>query len=140
MEKPVIFINILFRRPCEAAAVSYKVLDIFREISRKCIMCYQPNINMKKEFEIIQFVSKLYFSKFHLLTGFMNPAWWVGSGMHFQDCEHLQKSRVEPWKNVNIYILRKMEFSGMKYLHQRQRTKMFLNVTVPPSLPPRSLK
>ena len=38
MEDPVIFINILFRRPYEPAAVSYKVPDVFREISRKCII------------------------------------------------------------------------------------------------------
>lgn len=72
MEDPVISSNILFRRTRLAAATGSKLPDIFSEIERKCIICYQPYINEKKEFEIIQFVSKPYFSKFHLLTGFMN--------------------------------------------------------------------
>ena len=103
MGNPVIFSNILFRRPSQAPAPGNKVQDIFREISRKCIISYQPNINKKKEFEIIQFVSKPYFSKFHLLTGFMNLAWYKVCGtVHFQNCKHLQKSRLSCGVGVKI--------------------------------------
>ena len=109
MEDPVISINILFRRTSASlpAATGSKLPDIFSEISRKCIICYQPNINKKKEFEIIQFVSKPYFSKFHILTGFMNLPWYrVLVVRCTSKTANICRNLVWSWsKNLNIYIL-----------------------------------
>ena len=94
----------------------------------------------KKEFEIIQFVSQPYFSKFHLLTGFMDLPWYR---VLVVECTsktaNICRNLVCSWsKNLNIYILRKIEFSRLKYLHMRQRTNMILIFTLllpPPSHP-----
>ena len=137
MPDPVIFINILFSPPSQAAAAGSKLPDIFSEISRKCIICYQPNINKKKEFEIIQFVSKPYFSKFHLLTGFMNLPWYSVGVRCTSKTANICRNLVCSWsKNLNIYILRKMEFSRTKYLHIRQRTNHDSYLLPPPPTPP----
>ena len=121
----------------EAAAAGSKLPDIFSEISRKCIICYQPNINKKKEFEIIQFVSKPYFSKFHLLTGFMNLPWYSVGVRCTSKTANICRNLVCSWsKNLNIYILRKMEFSRTKYLHIRQRTNHDSYLLPPPPTPP----